>query len=168
MLNNPIFTVLKKIYGYLNQAGAGFSHLLLLLIRLNFGIQLFYIGLGKLNNHARTAEFFSSIGIPLPELNAWFVGGVEMLGGLCLALGLLSRPWAVMIAGAMTVAYITSPDDRATVLAIFENQDKFLQSAPFFFLLLALLVLSFGPGKLSLDFLVQKFALKNEESKKID
>lgn len=167
MLNSPIFSIVKKLYGYLNKAGAGFSHVLLLLIRLNFGIQLFNIGLGKLNNHSKVVGFFSSIGIPLPELNAWFVGGVETLGGLCLALGLLSRPWALMIAGAMTVAYITSPDDRATVLAIFENQDKFLQSAPFFYLLLALLVIAFGPGKLSFDFLVQKFVLK-DESKKTD
>lgn len=162
MLEKPIFEIPKKLYGYLNTAGAGFSHVFLLLFRLNFGIQLFNIGLEKLNNHAKVAEFFASIGIPLADLNAWFVGGVEMLGGLCLALGLLSRPWAVMIAGAMSVAYMTAPDDRATVLVFFENQSKFLQSDPFFYLLLALLILSFGPGKLSLDFLVQKFVLKNE------
>lgn len=128
---------------------------------MNFGIQLFTIGKGKLSHHKDIAEYFASLNIPLPDLNAWFVGGVEMIGGLCLAVGLLTRPFGLMIAIAMTVAYLTAEKDALNIT--FEHQDKFFQADPFFYLLLGLLCFAFGAGKISLDFLIQKFLLKEKE-----
>jgi putative oxidoreductase len=165
MQKTPIFRAVARLYGLLNKVGAGFAHFLLLMMRLNFGIQLFNIGHGKLNNHKDVAEFFASINIPFPDLNAWFVGGVEMIGGLCLALGLLTRPFGLMIAIAMSVAYLTA--DKEALQITFDHQDKFFQADPFFYLLLGVVSFAFGAGKISIDFLVQKFLLK-EETKKTD
>src|ERR1700730_15661759 len=46
----------------------------LLAVRLYFFWQLFLIGKGKLSNIEKVSEFFASLGIPLPTLNAYLVG----------------------------------------------------------------------------------------------
>ena len=130
--------------------------LLLLLFRINWGWQLSQTGWGKLNNHEKVTEFFTGLGIPLPGVNAWFVGGVECIGGLLLLVGLFSRPAALFITSTMFVAYISVPDDRAALLNMFSDPEPFLAAAPFFFLLTALMVLAFGPGKISLDWLLRR------------
>jgi putative oxidoreductase len=50
------------------------------------------------------------------------------------------------------VAYWTA--DRDALNAIVSDPDKFVTAAPFLFLLAGLIVLAFGPGKLSLDALL--------------
>jgi putative oxidoreductase len=50
------------------------------------------------------------------------------------------------------VAFITA--DREALLSIFSDTDKFYAAAPYTFLFACLIVLIFGPGKLSLDTLV--------------
>ena len=76
-------------------------------------------------------------------------GGVECLGGLLLALGLFARPAALPLAFTMVVAYWTA--DRDALRAIARDPDQFVTAAPFLFLLASLVILTFGPGKLSLD-----------------
>lgn len=122
---------------------------LLLLIRLYWGISFAVTGWGKLMNLDRTAGFFASINIPLPKLNAILAGSTECIGGALLALGLFARPASVPLIGTMLVAYFTA--HRVELRAITSEPDKFVTAAPFLFLLASLLVLAFGPGKLSLD-----------------
>lgn len=136
------------------------SHLqspLLLVIRLYWGWSFAQTGWGKLMNLDRTAEFFASLGLPAPKLNALAAGATECFGGVLLALGLFARPAAVPLAFTMVVAYATA--DREAVQAIFSDPDKFTGAAPFLFLLASVLVLAFGPGKLSLDTLLARRAL---------
>ncbi len=129
---------------------------ILLAFRLNWGWQFFQTGQGKLINHERTTEFFSSLHIPLPGLNAWFVGGLECFGGLLLFFGLATRPTALLLFLNMTVAYLSVPDDRAKLFNVFSDPAPFLGADPFFFLLTALLLLAFGPGLISIDALISK------------
>jgi len=124
---------------------------LLLVIRLWWGWSFAQSGWGKLMNLDRTAEFFGSLGIPLPKLNAIMAASTELFGGALLALGLFARPAAIPLAFTMLVAYGTA--HREELMAIFSDTDKFLGAAPFTFLLVSLIVLAFGPGKLSLDHL---------------
>ena len=53
----------------------------------------------------------------------------------------------------MTTAYWTS--DRDSFLAFFSNPNKFAIADPFIFWFVALLILIIGPGKWSLDTLLQ-------------
>jgi putative oxidoreductase len=122
---------------------------LLLAIRLYWGWQFVQTGWGKLTNLDRTAGFFASLNIPLPKLNAIVAGATECGGGILLALGLFARPAAVPLIFTMLVAYWTA--DRDALNAIASDPDKFVTATPFLFLLASLLVLAFGPGKLSLD-----------------
>jgi putative oxidoreductase len=133
---------------------APLADVLLLALRLVWGWQFLTTGLGKLQNHARVVAFFTSLGIPAPDLNAWFVGGLEMTGGALLLLGLLSRPIALLLAGNMFVAYLTA--DRAALFGLFHDLDAFLRADPFWFLFVAVLVLALGPGAISLDRVLRK------------
>ena len=127
----------------------------LLALRVYFFWQLFQTGQGKLSNIGKVIGFFRSLGIPAPHLNAYFVGFLECFGGLLLIVGLASRPIALMITVSMCVAYITA--DFEAVASIFSDPDKFVQAAPFPFLMAALIVLVFGPGLISIDAFLGRF-----------
>ena len=122
---------------------------LLLAIRIYFFWQLFQTGMGKLGNIAKVTQFFSSLGIPFPGLNAWFVGSLECFGGALLIVGLFSRPVALMVFISMTVAYVTA--DMEAFSSIISDPDKFVKADPFVYWLSALIILAFGAGLFSLD-----------------
>jgi putative oxidoreductase len=140
---------------------APFGNLVILVLRLVWGWQFLTTGLGKLQNHVRVTEFFTSLGIPAPGLNAWFVGGLEMVGGALLLLGLFSRPIALLLTGNMLVAYLTA--DRAALFGVFRDLDAFLKADPFWFLFVSILVLTLGPGIFSVDGLLRKLITEKRE-----
>ncbi len=72
---------------------------LLLAVRLYWGWQFVQTGWGKLHNLAKITDFFTSLNIPFPALNAHFVSGLEFFGGILLILGLFSRPIALSAHG---------------------------------------------------------------------
>ena len=131
----------------------------LLVMRLYWGWSFCQTGWGKLNNLGQTTEFFASINIPMPGLNAMMAGTVECVGGLFLLLGLLSRLTCIPLAFTMVVAYLTA--DHEALAAIFSDTDKFTEAAPFLFLLTSVIVLAFGPGVASLDYLLGSLARKS-------
>lgn len=133
---------------------APFGSLVLLVLRLVWGWQFLTTGLGKLQNHARVTDFFTSLGIPMPGLNAWFVGGLEMVGGALLLVGLFSRPIALLLTGNMLVAYLTA--DRPALFGVFHDLDAFIKADPYWFLFVSVVVLTLGPGAISLDTLLAK------------
>jgi putative oxidoreductase len=137
---------------------------ILLFFRLNWGLQFFQTGQGKLINHGKIVEFFSSLNLPMPDATAWFVGGVECVGGLLLLVGLLTRPVGLVLTINMIVAYLSVEDDRNTIFNFFKDQDPFFKADPLFYLLASLLCFSFGGGPLSLDTLLKKLYAKNEAS----
>jgi putative oxidoreductase len=130
---------------------------LLLAIRVFFFWQLYLTGKGKLENIDKVTQFFTSLGIPFPGLNARFIGALECFGGLFLIAGLFSRPIALMVFISMTVAYLTA--DMEAVSSIINDPDKFIKADPFVYWLSALIILAFGPGLFSLDALV-KYVLR--------
>ena len=127
----------------------------LLLLRLYFFWQLFLTGKGKLLNIGKVSEFFASLGIPLPTLNAYLIGSLECFGSLLLIVGLMSRPLSLLIVSSMVVAYFTA--DFEAISNIFSDPDKFVKADPFPFLVTAVIVLLFGPGKFSVDALLKRY-----------
>jgi putative oxidoreductase len=125
---------------------------LLFVLRFYWGLSFAQTGWGKLMNLERTAGFFADLGIPAPKLNAIMAGSIECFGGALLLVGLFSRVVSVPLSITMIVAYITA--DREALQAIFSDTEKFVTAAPFLFLLASVIVLAFGPGKLSLDHLL--------------
>ena len=126
----------------------------LLVLRLTWGWQFFQTGLGKLQNIGRVITFFTSLGVPAPVQSAYFVGTLELAGGLLLLLGLFARPVALLLTGNMLVAYLAA--DRGALFGVFSNLEAFQKADPFMFLLVSVIVLTFGAGAVSLDRLLQK------------
>lgn len=136
--------------------------ILLLVLRIYWGYEFFITGRGKLLNIDRTAEFFTSLNIPLPLLNAYMAGITECVGGLFLLLGLASRVTAIPLIVTMLVAYGTA--HTAELHGIFRNPDGFTSAPPFLFLLTACVVLVFGPGCFSFDELLKRFVGNRTET----
>jgi putative oxidoreductase len=117
----------------------------LLFVRVVWGWLFFETGKGKLGNLTVPTEYFASLGIPLAGVNAVVVGVLECVGGLLLLGGLASRFIAMLLFGNMVVAYLTA--HRGS----FESIRAFSEAAPCAFLFASLLVLAFGPGRVSID-----------------
>src|SRR6201987_473865 len=135
---------------------AALSHLqspLLLALRLYWGWQFFQTGYGKLMHISKVVGFFTTLGIPFPAFNAYFVSSLECVGGALLFLGVGSRVIALPLMIDMLVAYIAA--DREALFSIFSDPGKFYASDAYTFLFASLLILIFGPGKLSLDFAIR-------------
>jgi putative oxidoreductase len=127
---------------------------MLLAVRLYWGWQFAQTGWGKLHNIAKITDFFTSLNIPFPAVNAHFISGLEFIGGILLILGLASRPIALLLAGNMFVAYWTA--DHDALVSIFSDPGKFYVADPYTFLFASLIILIFGAGIYSVDTLIAK------------
>jgi len=80
-----------------------------LLVRLLVGGVYLSEGLQKfLFTNELGAGRFARIGIPAPEVMGPFVGAVEVIGGLLLLLGLLTRPAAAILWIVISVAILST------------------------------------------------------------
>jgi putative oxidoreductase len=160
--SSSFFRTLDALYcrlvGVLNYG----QDIFLLAIRTYWGWQFFQTGKGKLLNFDRTVEFFTSLNIPLPAVNAAMAGTVECLGGLLLLIGLFSRVVSLQLIVVMIVAYLTA--DAEAVQNILSKPDDFTSASPFLFLLTAVIVACFGGGKFSLDTLLGKLLSNQRKS----
>ena len=121
----------------------------LLFVRLYWGWQLAQSGWGKLHHLSNVGEYFGTLGLPMPAQMAVFIACIEFFGGIFLALGLASRVTGLVLTVNLIMAYIIG--DREALLSFFSDPDKFMAAAPFIFLIVSLIVLIFGAGKISVD-----------------
>ncbi len=127
----------------------------LLAVRLYWGWQLVQSGWGKLHHLDKVTDYFTSLNLPMPAQMAVIISCVELFGGIFLALGLLSRLTALVLTVNLIAAYVTG--DREALFSIFSDPDKFYAAAPYTFLIASLIILIFGPGKLCLDTLLERW-----------
>lgn len=145
---------LERLYRLLIRVANSLQSPFLLLVRLYWGVQFAQDGWGKLHNLEKVTDFFTSLGLPAPGLTAAFIGGLELVGGVLLAIGLGSRLIALLLTCNMLMAYVTA--DREAFLSFFSDPDKFYGATPYTYLFASLIVLIFGPGKFSVDALLAK------------
>ena len=149
---NAFIAQLRRLYAAAVRICYSLESPFLLFVRLYWGWQLMQSGWGKLHHLEKVTDFFRSLNLPMPGQMAVFISCVEFFGGLLLVLGLLSRLNALVLVVNMLMAYITA--DREALFAFFSDPDKFSAAAPYVFLIASLIILVFGPGRLSLDTLV--------------
>ena len=144
--------LVDRAYGMFLRAANACQSPLLLAVRLYWGWQFWQAGWGKAMNIPHVTEYFTSLGVPAPAFNAYFIAWLEVVGGILLALGLFSRLVAFPLVIDMVVAFVIG--DREAFGAFLSDPDKFYAATPYTFLFASLLILVFGPGKLSLDSLI--------------
>lgn len=142
-----------KLYRLADAIGSSLQSPFLLIVRLYWGWQLAQSGWGKLHNLERVTSFFTSLNLPAPGPTAVFISSLEFVGGILLILGLASRPIAILLTINLIMAYVTA--DREALFSVISDPDKFYAAAPYTFLIASLIVLIFGPGKLSVDKLLR-------------
>ncbi len=95
----------------MNKVPQGVREFFLLVARVVIGVVFFAHGWQKLftNGMDTVTSMFTGIGIPLPEISAWFTALVELIGGAAFILGLLmplvSILFAVVMAGALVFVH---------------------------------------------------------------
>ena len=146
----------RAAHGYeaLVKTASSFQSVFLLAIRLYWGWQFAQTGWGKLQHIPKVTGFFMSLGIPAPGFSALAISWLEFVGGIALALGFGSRFWGLLLAGDMFVAYLTS--GRQNLLAIFSDPGKFYGHDAYTFFFASMLILVFGPGRLSVDVVLKR------------
>ncbi|HYL78068.1 MAG TPA: DoxX family protein [Bryobacteraceae bacterium] len=130
-----------------------------LLTRLLAGVTFFYTGQGKLQNLDRTTAFFTDLGIPFASVNALFISSLELVGGICLMLGLGTRIFSLLLSSTMIVALFTA--DKASFLGKFPAE--LTDVSPVVLLIFLVWLTLYGPGRASLDwFLGKRFGLQQQ------
>lgn len=114
----------------------------LLILRVFSGLALALAhGWGKIPPSPGFVGMIGGMGMPAPELFAWLAAIAEFGGGLLIAVGLLTRPAALLVIGQfMFVVLLAHAGDP------FGDREL-----PLFFLVTALLFLLSGAGRYSAD-----------------
>jgi putative oxidoreductase len=134
-----------RLLSALESAAARLRWLPPTIARLTLGWVFLLSGWGKLHHLPEVIEFFRSLGIPAPEIQAPFAAGVEFVCGGLLLLGLFSRLASVPLVVVMIVAIATARGEELTSMGALFGFIEFL------YIVLLLYIAIEGPGALSLD-----------------
>lgn len=120
----------------------------LLFARLTLAYGFYEPAMMKWSDIHAVAEWFGSMGIPLPTLNAYLAASTEISGVVLLTLGLFTRAISIPLIVVMIVAIITVhlPNGFSSGNNGFE--------IPLYYMLFLLIFLSHGAGRFSLDRLI--------------
>jgi putative oxidoreductase len=134
---------------YYNMVGK-LSDLPLLLIRLVLAYGFYNPAMMKLKDINSIADWFSSINIPFPLINAYLAAGTEISGVILLTLGLFTRIISVPLIITMIVAIITVHWENG-----FEAGENGYE-IPLYYLIMLFTLIVYGSGRISLDHILFK------------
>lgn len=77
-------------------------------VRIMAGIVFVSVSTGKFTDHASEAVDFHRYGVPAPDVAVYGVGAVELLCGLLLVVGFMTRPAAAALALTLVGAIATA------------------------------------------------------------
>ena len=121
------------------------------MIRFVAGVMMIPHGYGKVFGGIEgTTKFFASAGLEPAFFLAWYVGLLELIGGICVAFGFLTRLMSVQLVGLLAVAtfYIHLPSGFLWVKGGYEY--------PLFWMIVMIAITIQGGAKLSIDNLMSK------------
>lgn len=128
----------------------------ILLVRISLGLFFAISGANKLFVAANTETMYKTLveaKVPFPHGMAYFVSGVEFVGGSLLALGLLSSPVCLVLLVDMLVAILTNKlSSLPKGLSPLNWLDDFLYLPEVLYVLFFALLICSGPGKFSVDY----------------
>lgn len=137
--------ILQKLFGGSDTDGTS-TDAGLLILRLGGLAMALAHGTGKIPPGEGFVQAVTGLGFPLPSLFSWAAGLAEFLGGLLLALGLLTRPAAASVLVTMMIAFFLQ-----------HAADPFrVRELAFLYGIFALVLLFIGAGRFSLDYIVRR------------
>jgi putative oxidoreductase len=142
--------LIHRIDSLLARTSARLSWLPPLVARLSLGWVFVESGWGKWHNLPKVIEYFTSLGIPAPQLQAPFVASVELVGGCLLILGLGARVASVFLSATMVVAILTARRGDINELSDLLGMQEYL------FLVVFLWLIVGGAGGASVDRIVAR------------
>ena len=126
------------------------------LVRISIGLFFAISGANKLFVAGGTKPVYDSLvkaKIPFPHLMAYFVSGVEFVGGSLVTLGFLSSPACMVLLIDMIVATLTSAISTLPKgLSPLSWLDDFLYLPEVLYVLFFIWLICSGPGKFSVDY----------------
>ena len=122
-----------------------FSDLPLLFMRLVLAYGFWGTGMMKWKNIDGVAEWFGSLGIPFPTLNAYLAATTEVIGVFFLLFGLFIRIISLPLMFVMLVAIFTVHLHNG-----FEAGNNGFE-IPLYYLIMLFTLFIYGGGKISLD-----------------
>ena len=131
------------------------------LTRITIGITFAQTGWGKLHNLDQVIEFFKSLGIPSPEIQAPFVAGVEFGCGLMIFFGLATRLACIPLISTMVVAIYTA---KMQDLNSWTDMFGFIE---YLYIVMLLFLFTSGPGWFSLDHLISNVPNRWKKTKSV-
>ena len=143
----------KNIYMEFSRLSEYGKSLALLFARLTVAYGFYEPAMMKWKDIGSVAEWFGSMGIPFPTLNAYMAASTEVLGVVLLTLGLLTRVISIPLIVVMIVAIVTVHLPHG-----FSAGDNGFE-IPLYYMLFLLIFFSQGAGRFSLDRLI--FGEKN-------
>lgn len=138
--------MLEKIYTLSKKILQNFQSLSLLLARFAVAYGFLEPALLKWKDIGAVADWFGSMGIPFPTLNAYMAASTEILGVLLLTIGLFTRVIAIPLMVIMVVAIMT-----VHLAHGFSAGDNGFE-IPLYYMLFLSIFASHGAGKFSLDY----------------
>ena len=93
-------------------------HRLLLVLRLLSGGVFVVFGIGKFVNHASELASFKTYGLPAPEAFVVMIGLIELVGGLLVMTGILTRLAALVLAADMIGAIVVSGIAKGELISL--------------------------------------------------
>lgn len=128
----------------------------ILLVRISVGLFFAIAGANKLFTAAGAKSMYETLveaKVPFPRLMAYFVSGVEFVGGLFVAVGFLSSLACVALLFDMAVAILTTKlSSIPKGLSPLKWFDNFLYLPEALYLLFFIWLICSGPGKFSVDY----------------
>ena len=135
-----------EIYNDLSRKILSLKDLSLLFFRLVLAYGFYGPATMKWGNISGVAEWFGSMGIPLPTFNAYMAASTEMAGVFLLFLGLGTRLISIPLIITMTVAIVTVHLGNG-----FEASNNGFE-IPLYYMIMLFALLVNGAGRYSVDF----------------
>ena len=122
----------------------------LLFFRLILAYGFYNPAMKKWSDIGAITQWFDSMGLPLPGLNAYLAASAEALGVVLLTLGLGTRIISIPLMVTMLVAIFTVHIGNG-----FSAGNNGFE-IPLYYLIMLVALLLYGSGKISIDYLISK------------
>src|ERR1700752_158638 len=146
----------KRLIQFALSGSGDLQQYALLLVRVSIGLFFSISGANKLFVAGGTKPVYDTLvkaKVPFPHLTAYFVSGVEFVGGSLVIVGFLSSPACVALLIDMSVATLTSAISTLPKgLSALNCLDDFLYLPEVLYVLFFIGLICSGPGKFSVDY----------------